>query len=256
LKDIAAARWLGETCIFLNEPSNAALAVSYLVAGYCYFKRWLTNHVQKWSIAFYGTLNRHPQHMPPNHLTHGILNDIRFLNQKTNGLNGLRNAVVKSNRDISTILMTMPGTDKFHIVLTALEGLAQNMYPGARAIQQSQDIRVAEGFLFQPLFTGNSWPFPSDPFFRSSSSIDLLSVLSRPKQQFVFGSVATSSLGHSKNLNFVTKQPLKWLVEAVRFALNTYAIEWKVQGSMYLIRLSQTHERVAYYDCFGIKVNT
>jgi hypothetical protein len=193
--------------------------------------------------------------MPANHSTYGILNDIRYLNQRTNGLNALRNAVVKYNKDISTILMTMGGTDKFHVVLTTLEGLAQNPHPSTRADYLSQDINVAEGFLFQPLFSGNSWPFPSDPFFRSISSIDLLSVLSRPKQQFAIGSVATNSLGSSKSLNFVTKQPLKWLVEAVRFALNTYAIEWKVQGSMYLIRLSQTHQRVAYYDCYGIKVN-
>ncbi|KAF2432619.1 hypothetical protein EJ08DRAFT_695373 [Tothia fuscella] len=229
--DIAACRWLGETCIYLNEPSNAALA---------------------WSIAFHGLINRSP---PTHNLTFALLHDLRFLNQKTNGLNALRNSVVKSNRDISSILMRMRGTDKFQIVLTAIDNLSQNINLGGRRPLLSKDISLAEGFLFQPLLSSrSSWPFPQDPFFQSESSINLLSVLSRPKQEFQWYSVATTALGHSKTLTYSTKQPLKWLVEAVRFCLNTYAIEWKIQGSMYLLRLSQTHERIAYYDCFGIKL--
>jgi hypothetical protein len=230
--DIAAARWLGETCICLNQPFNAALA---------------------WAISFHGLIVKYPLHNTANNLSYRMLEDLRFLNQKSNGLNGLRNHVVKSNKDVSTILPRMRGTDKFQIVLSAINSssIFQNRAP--QTLHLPQDISLAEGFLIQPLVAQNSWPFPQDPFFRIGSSIQLLAVLSRPRQEFVLGGVQTSSLGSSKNLTFVTKQPLKWLVEAVKFALNTYAIEWKVQGSTYLLRLSQQHERVAYYDCFGIK---
>jgi hypothetical protein len=229
--DIAAARWLGETCVYLNQPTNAALA---------------------WAIAYYGVLNKYPPHMPIHHSHNRILDDLGYLNQKTNGLNALRNSIVKSNRDASTILPRMRGTDKFQIVLTALEARTQFINRAQIPIHPSTDISVAEGFLIQPLVAQNSWPFPRDPFFSYISSISLLQVLSRPRQEFPFSNIQTSSFGHSKNLTFVTKQPLKWLVEAVRFALNTYAIEWKIQGSMYLLRLSQQHDRVSYYDCFGI----
>jgi len=230
--DIASARWLGETCIYLNQPLNAVLA---------------------WAIAHHGLLNKYPSHPQSNSFSYQMLEDLRFLNQRTNGLNALRNSVVKTNRDASTILPRMRGTDKFQIVLTAIESVAVFQMRTFSSARPSQAISIAEGFLIQPLVAQNSWPLPQDPFFETISSITLLSVLSRPKQDFAFNTVSTTSLGGSKHLTYVTKQPLKWLVEAVRFALNTYAIEWKVQGSMYLLRLSQTHERLAYYDCFGVR---
>jgi hypothetical protein len=227
--DIAAARWLGETCIYLNQPQNASLA---------------------WAIAYHGLLVKYS---PTHDLSYRMLQHLRALNQKTNGLHSLRHAFVKSNKDASTILPRMPGTDKFQVVLEAIESLGQHLNRTYPAMYPSQDITLGEGFLIQPLVAQNSWPFPQDPFFRADSSMSLLRVLSGPRQDFAYKDVQTTGLGNSKHLTFVTKQPLKWLVEAVRFALNTYAIEWKVQGSMYLLRLSQQHDRVSYYDCFGVK---
>ena len=227
--DIAAARWLGETCVLLNQPINGAFA---------------------WAIAYHGLLLKPVQGGYNN--SYRMLEDLRYLNIKTSALNLLRNVFVRSNRDATTILTKMKGTDKFQVILTALDALAQNEQRAYGPQRLSQNIEIAEGFLIQPLVAQTSWPFQQDPFYQAESSARLVQVLSRPKTAFV-NEIATVGLGGSKHLTYVTKQPIKWLVEAVRYALNTYAIEWKIQDSTYLLRLSQTHDRIAYYDSFGIK---
>jgi hypothetical protein len=230
--DIAAARWLGETCIMTNQVLNASLA---------------------WAIAYYGTIVKHPPHIPGNKDHQHILDDLRILNARTSGLNILSNAFSKTNRDASTILKNMAGTTKFTIITTTLE--AFKMYPQVHSEPRrlDQNINIAEGFLIQPLVSQKSWPFPQDPFFRAKTGIELLFTLSRPRAALNTGSITSTSLGQSKSLVYVTKNSIDWLVEAIRYALNTYAIEWKIRFGEYLLRLSQTHERIAYYDTFVIK---
>jgi hypothetical protein len=224
--DIAAARWLGETCIMSSQVLNAALA---------------------WAIAYYGMWAKGDQAM------NGMLEDLRLLNIRTSGLNILKNAFVNSNRDASTILGTMAGTTKFQMITKALEALAGSQRREIGPRRLPQNIQIAEGFLIQPLVAQKSWPLPQDPFFRVDSSIDLLYALSRPRMQLITISIPSASLGNSKSLTYVTKNSVEWLVEAIRYALNTYAVEWKIRYSEYLLRLSQTNDRIAYYDCFAIK---
>jgi hypothetical protein len=230
--DIAAARWLGETCIMSNQVLNASLA---------------------WAIAYYGMLLKHPPQMPGNHSTNAMLEDVRLLNMRISGLNILKNAFVNSNRDASTILGNLAGTNKFKVVTTALEALAsyQRREFGPRRLPQN--IQIAEGFLIQPLVSQKSWPLPQDPFFCVESSIELLYALSRPRMPLLTTAIPAVSLGNSKTLAFVTKNSVEWLVEVIRYALNTYAVEWKIRHGEYLLRLSQTHDRIAYYDCFVVK---
>lgn len=231
--DIAAARWLGETCIIINQTHNAGLA---------------------FAIAIHGLMAKSQLHMTSNHAGSRTLDEIRSLNDKTGALRTVRSSFEHSNRDNTTILPRMPGTAKFQMILTAI-GQLQGYRPCQNHAMEnySQSTALAEGFLVQPLVSQTSWPIPQDPFFQYLSAINLLSILSRPKATFREEAVTSVSLGSSKSLTYVTKQPLKWLVEAVRYALNTYAIEWKVQGATYLLRLSQTHDSIAYYDCFAVK---
>jgi hypothetical protein len=232
--DIAAARWLGETCIILSQPLNAGLA---------------------FAIAVHGLMVKSSLHNASNHAGPRALDEIRSLNDKTSVLRTIKNSFQNSNRDNTTILSNMPGTAKFQIVLTALEQLQHHQQSQSYILGRfTQSTALAEGFLIQPLVSQTSWPFPQDPFFQHGSAINLLSILSRPKQNFIEGGVTSVGLGASKGLTYMTKQPLKWLVEAVRYALNTYAIEFKVQGSRYLLRLSQTHDNIGYYECFAIKI--
>lgn len=229
--DIAAARWLGQTCIIINQARNAALA---------------------FSLAIHGLLLRAPL-MSSNSGTRA-LDELRYLNDKTSALRDIKSSFENSNRDTTTIIQNMAGTAKFQIVLTASDQLRAIMGSGLQTLNRApQSTSLAEGFLIQPLVSQTAWPFPQDPFFQYWSSINLLAILSRPKSNFMETSVTSVGLGSSKGLTYVTKQPLKWLIEAVRYALNTYAIEWKIQAAAYLLRLSQTHDNIAYYDCFAIK---
>ncbi|QDS73419.1 hypothetical protein FKW77_008382 [Venturia effusa] len=229
--DIAAARWLGQTCIVINQSRNAAFA---------------------FAIAVQGQLLR--SSLTPNRSGTRALDELKYLNDKTNALRDIRNSFEGSNRDVTTILPNMAGTAKFQIVLNASDSVREMVGTGFQTLNRAlQSTSLAEGFLIQPLVSQTAWPFPQDPFFQYWSSINLLTILSRPKSNFMEAAVRSVGLGASKGLTYVTKQPLKWLIEAVRYALNTYAIEWKIQGSTYLLRLSQTHDNVAYYDCFAIK---
>lgn len=229
--DIAAARWLGQTCIIINQSRNAALA---------------------FALAIHGLLLRAPLTMSNSGTR--ALDELRYLNEKTSALREIKSSFENSNRDNTTILQNMAGTAKFQIVRTATDQLRAIMGSVVQTPNRAPQITtLAEGFLVQPLVSQTAWPFPQDPFFQYWSSICLLAILSRPKSNFVETAITSVGLGASKGLTYVTKQPLKWLVEAVRYALNTYAIEWKVQGTAYLLRLSQTHDHIAYYDCFAIK---
>ncbi|TID25981.1 hypothetical protein E6O75_ATG03844 [Venturia nashicola] len=229
--DIAAARWLGQTCIIINQSRNAAFALS---------------------LAIHGLILRAP--LTSSNSGTRALDELRYLNDKTSALREIKSAFENSNRDVTSILQNMAGTAKFQIVLTASDQLRAVMGSGVQTLNRTpQSTSLAEGFLIQPLVSQTAWPFSQDPFFQYWSSISLLAILSRPKSNFIESAVTSVGLGASKGLTYVTKQPLKWLIEAVRYALNTYAIEWKIQSATYLLRLSQTHDNIAYYDCFAIK---
>jgi hypothetical protein len=230
--DIAAARWLGETCIMLNQLVDASLA---------------------WAISYYGTLFKNPPQPPGSLRDKHMLEDLRLLNTSTGGLHALKNAFTKTNRDASTILSNLSSTLKFQVVNTVLEVIAQYDKPGYTARRLPPIISIAEGFLTQPLVGHKSWPLPQDPFFRVDSSIDLLYALSRPRAPINTTAISSISLGKSKRLTYVTKNSINWLVETIRYALNTFAVEWKIRSSEYLVRFSQTHDRIAYYDCFAIQ---
>ena len=235
--DIAAARWLGETCIHLNEPVNASLA---------------------WAIVFCGLLSKFgPRDLPPR-----ALKELQLLNQVTGGLNVLKNSFIQGNRDSSTIFKRMASTDKYQVVQSAIQQInnlayTTSMFTNSENLYRkspSNNISIAEGFLTQPLVSQTSWPIPQDPFFRAQNAINLLVILCKRKSPFAYSQVQiVGGIGSSKSLIFTTKQSVEWLVETVCLALNTYAIDWKISGSRILCRLSETYNRIAYYECYAIE---
>jgi hypothetical protein len=231
--DIAAAHWLGETCIHLVQPVNASLA---------------------WAIAFCGLLSKFGSKKLPTR----TLKELQHLNLLTGGLNILENSFIQGNRDSSTIFTRMASSDKYNVVLSTKQQIKNLAYTIDSVTYYgkapSNNISIAEGFLIQPLVSQASWPIPQDPFFRSQSAISLLSLLCKRKSPFPYNQVQiVGGLGSSKSLIFTTKQSVEWLVNTVTLALNIYATDWKINGSSILCRLSHTHNRIAYYECYAIE---
>ena len=232
--DIAAARWLGETCIHLNQPVNASLALA---------------------IAFCGLLSKFGHR----NLPHRALKELQHLNHVTGGLSILKNTFVQGNRDSSTIFTRMAISDKYQVVLSAIQQITSLPYTtyadnGNYRKASSNNITIAEGFLIQPLVSQASWPIPHDPYFRARNAINLLSLLCKRKSSFPDDQVQQTigGLNSSKTLIFTTKQSIEWLVNTVGLALGTYSIDWKISGPRILCRLSHTHKRIAFYECYAI----
>lgn len=230
--DIAAARWLGETCIMLNQLNNAALA---------------------WAISYYGLLFKNPPQPPGSRRDRDMLEDLRLLNLRAGGLLSLKVAFTKTNRDASTILMSLSSSQKFTVVSSVLDVIGQYDKGGYTRRRLPPIVSIAEGWLTQPLVAHQSWPLPQDPFFRVESSIELLFALSRPHAPVNTSAINTISLGKSKTLTYVTKNGINWLVEAIRYGLNSFAVEWKIRASEYLLRFTEMHDRIAYYHCFAVQ---
>jgi hypothetical protein len=182
-----------------------------------------------------------------------MLEDLRLLNARAGGLLSLKVAFTKTNRDASTILMSLSATQKFQVVSTVLDVIGQYDKVGYTARRLPPIISIAEGWLTQPLVAHQSWPLGQDPFFRVESSIELLFALSRPHAPINTSAINTISLGKSKTLIYVTKNGINWLVESIRYGLNSFAVEWKIRSSEYLLRFTEMHDRIAYYHCFTVQ---
>lgn len=226
---IAAARWLGDTCIILNESLNAAFA---------------------WSVAFHGAVicfgHQH-------HLTVELAANLSTLNGYANSTSVIKSYLVQHGRDITTIFEIASPQWKLNILHNTQEHLAKPTNV-KRDLSQPANTHLDERLLTRPLTHYHSLPFASDPTFCATSSICLLATLSRPKSNIALDQIRSSSLtSPSTQLFFRTKRGAQWLVNAVRECLNSYSIEFKVTATTVVVRLSQRHMRIAFYQCFGIQ---
>ena len=247
--DIAAARWLGDTCLHLNEPQNAGLA---------------------WAVALEGLIVRYGISRAA---TKRILEECRLLEQHLGGLTSLSKSFSRFNTDASDIFGSTPHMEKARLVGWALDRLKQvpstfpSQPPTYLAVPNSSlrpriEWKVTEGFLVQPLISQSAWPLQYDPFFSPQDTVTLiariasnnLTVDGTNEPHFTYDRVPAVGLGQSKQLDFATKRDVRWLVPTLMAGLVEYGIEFKEKGSTILCRLSQIRDNIAYFEGVGIKV--
>ncbi|KAF2816186.1 uncharacterized protein BDZ99DRAFT_471447 [Mytilinidion resinicola] len=249
--DIAAARWLGDTCLHLNEPENAGLA---------------------WAMALDGLLVRYGI---TRHITRRVLEECRILDLRLKGLTNLANSFSRFNFDSSNVFKTTSHMDKSRLVSFALDRIReihgspgpynssyQNSAGINRTFRPRLDWKVREGFLIQPLISQSSWPLQYDPFFSPFDAIALLCRISAntisldgtSQQSFAYNTIPTVGLGGSKHLDYVTRRDPQWLVSAMMDGLKAYGIEAKEKGNMVFCRISQVRFKYAFFEAIGIRV--
>jgi hypothetical protein len=227
---LASARWLGENSIVINEAMNAAMA--WGVAVFLAVPLFGITHPYTW--------------------TH--IEDLRFLNQYTNSSAILKSYLIMKSKDLSTVFTDASRQWKLD-VLTRTPEWMRKAADGPRPSTKDyhHNVIIDERMLTLPLTNHFSIPYLQDPTFRPIPAILLLSALSRPKMTLKPSDIRSTRIGHAtKSLFFKTRRSPEWLIDGVRACLNAYSIEFKITGTAIVLRLSQTHSRIAYYQCFGL----
>lgn len=125
--DLAAARWLGDTCLFLNEPENAALA---------------------WAIALDGYTSKIGITQEP---TPRVVSELQSLDICLKGLAKPHDSFSRYNKDASTIFATTSDMAKAILVVSTLKRFRHGYTRSIRPKRPVIGIQVAEGFLEQRL---------------------------------------------------------------------------------------------------------
>ncbi|KAK2754078.1 hypothetical protein FQN54_007247 [Arachnomyces sp. PD_36] len=144
--DIAAARWLGDICICINEPQSAALA---------------------YTIALRGLVVRQSIFDDP---AARVLRELFIVNYQLRGLSSLAHALQRSDIDSSTILQTTPNETKFQLVLWGLEQLPYAIQWLELPRRPGIGMGVTVRYLVQPLIRQGAWPLPYDEGFASAGA--------------------------------------------------------------------------------------
>jgi hypothetical protein len=230
--DIAAAHWLGDTCIFLREPANAALA---------------------YAIALEGLIRSPPGNRGTELRISRLKRDLGILNRYLSGLTKLERAFRFGNADASTILPTIPTENKLWLIDRAVENAKcyENDMPHTRG--PPTDITMVDGFLTHPLVDPNSWPLPHDPFLHLLHAV-LATRLVTVNEMVDESAIPVTGLGQSKKLAFVTSKDLGWLIKTLRQALTAHHMEYRERRASFVCLLSHYHHSFTYLDAVEIKV--
>ncbi|KAF2083371.1 hypothetical protein K490DRAFT_69874 [Saccharata proteae CBS 121410] len=247
--DIAAARWLGDTCLLLNEPLNAGLAWAAALDA---------------SLARYG---RGEQAMR-------VLDDLRVLEAKLRGLTALKsecshytngNGGGRGSR--LDLFRTMAVNVKARLVTSALRHIKHVSIPYSRERRPEQNLVLTEDQLVYAASLPAYWPLKWDPFFRTVDTLALNTGLDtrsssvwRTKRGFREGegieisTIKAVALKNEKKLDYATEMGPSWLLEALRRGLERHGLEFRERGSDFLVRVGQARNRIAYYEGVAIKV--
>jgi hypothetical protein len=247
--DVAAARWLGDVCLHLNEVQNTALA---------------------WGVALNGLIGRFGVTQV---LTQRVHEELRLLDARLDGLKMLKDSFAR-NIDASTIFMETHALEKANVITTVMERMRQ-MHSGSlkapsisstgygimadpKSFRPRISWTVAEGFLVQPVVSLSSWPLQWDFTFTPLGAIYLQwymssSIPHSPTSGSWYNEVPSVSLISSKELTYITKREIGWLVHAVKSGLEEVGIEHKERGPLLLCRLEQRRDKFAFFEGIGIK---
>jgi hypothetical protein len=228
---VAAARWLGDNCIVTNRAWNAAMA---------------------WSVGLFAAVPLAGIHDP---YTYTLMDDLKYLNQLTSSSSLLKTRLSLQGKDLTSVFNDAPREWKSAVLIRTQEYIRQgNLVPRPPTQDLIVNVVLDEQMLTRPINNQFLLPYATDPTFRSIPAINLLAALSQPKRIIQPSAIRSTPLSTpSKSLFFKTRRGATWLVENVRACLNAYAIEFKITTSTTIVlRLSQTHARIAYYQCFAL----
>ncbi len=231
--DLAAARWLGDSCLFLGEYANAALAWAVALDGY---------------ICTIGITKEPTPH---------VLWELQNLNASLKGLATLHHSFSRYNNDVSTIFSTTSNTAKANLVVSTLERTQQGYATPYTSRRPAISVQVAEGFLEQPLIAQSSWPIKWDPFFNTMAAITLHQRFSgpqSPKLAIEPKNLPTIGIGQSKKLDYSTRHDAIWLVDALERGLESNGIDYRESTNMLYCRLDQKPDGVFFSEAVGIKI--
>ncbi|KAF2265803.1 hypothetical protein CC78DRAFT_175973 [Lojkania enalia] len=248
--DIAAARWLGDACLQLNQPENAALA---------------------WAVALDGLIARYGI---ARDLTRRVYEELYFLNYRLEALTILSFTFSRCNTDPTDIFMNTHAVEKSNLVASIQQRMklftstAQTAHwssqgevtkTNPKSYRPRTDWKLGETFLVQPLISPSAWPLQWDPIFSPFDAISLQRAMSSSlgdrtlvTEGFPYNNLPTIGLGQSKALHYVTKRRSPWLFHAVETGLQQLGIEYKVRGSTIMCRIPQTRESFAFFEGIAI----
>lgn len=208
-----------------------------------------------WAVALDGLIAKHGISHRLGVVTQ-LKSDLYFLNLRTHALDSLDQSFGSYNADASSILSTTSNTAKSRLITTCLTYIEPFVRPDSSISRRnSANIHIAEGFLIQPLISQTSWPLRYDPFFRMENAIILSWTASRRRFSLDCDAIPTLGLGHSKDLDYTTKQRPNWLVNTLRSGLSFYSIWFKERSDSVLCRLSQTADGIAFHEGVLIKLH-
>jgi hypothetical protein len=256
--DIAAARWLGDTCLHLNEPENAALA---------------------WAAALEGSARRHGT---GHDTTRRTLEELHMLNFRTGALTRLHESLFSTAADDSAVFKNSHYSEKSRLVTTALERLkgtttlerlkgiyrekhTTTLPASGISYRPRADWQMSMSFLIQPL----TWPFQYDWTFSAQDAILLHREMSTESVEFSSAHVPGVGMFQAKELHYITKRGFQWLSQALQFTLDVLGIEYKRQYNGKLICLLTHRNRnipclegvaiqfrkVPFRSLYGLKVS-
>ncbi|KAF2739031.1 hypothetical protein EJ04DRAFT_485357 [Polyplosphaeria fusca] len=242
---IAAARWLGDICLHLKQPENAALA---------------------WAVALYGLI---AQEGVEHSETRQTFDELNLLNFRLHAFKILSKSLLGPEIDPDSLFLQRDVMEKSRFIDSiqecmkqfkpnkSLQSLTEGIFtaPSLRykTYRTRVDSTVAEAVLIQPPASQAAWPLPWDPTFSPVEAINLYnSVTVNPYNTnpsafaFPYDSVPTIGLGLSKSLHYVTKRSIRWLVEMVRLGLEQLDIQYKIHGPLIICRVTQCKKNLVY----------
>lgn len=241
--DVAAARWLGDACLQMNESQNAALAYAIALDGI----------VARTSIGA-------TQIEPGCRIAH----ELASVNASLRGLQSLKASFSRFNIDASSILPNTTDAAKSRLVNLAIDLIQRRSPSVASSTRPGVDIHVAEGFLMQPLINRGAWPLPYDPFFQVNQCIQLTLKMDRKRSALLGNGFPGSidpklipSAGYStsqKKFDYTTKRDVWWLMNSIERGLKAHQVEHKQQHDGFVCRLASTIDNIAYCELIVIIV--
>ncbi|PSN62130.1 hypothetical protein BS50DRAFT_137919 [Corynespora cassiicola Philippines] len=249
--DIAAARWLGDVCLQLNEPTNTAFA---------------------WALALHGLMVRYG---PDSTLTVEVYQELKMLDHWFDCWKKLTSSFAKGI-DTTDIFMDSYAMEKPSLVKSVHSWMNPSSTKLLSSIiasdwtmrQQSSvkfargraDWRVMEIYLAQPLVASSQWPLPYDPTFLLEPAIILQRHIYRPLSpsmpigHYPYDFVPSAGLGGVKNLDFATKRSAVWLVETLKDGLSRLGVEYMNHGTDFLCRITQQCGGFVYHEGYWVKI--
>lgn len=248
--DIAAARWLGDVCLHLQEHSNAALA---------------------WGVAFEGSAGRYGA---VRDRTRRIGDEIRLLDHWLFVFRRIESSF-HSNIDPTDIFRQTHAVEKSTLITSLKTRLYEpNGFPGARVMPSSNpsatpsylirgrpkvETSISTGFLLSPIISLGAWPLPWDSTFSPVDAVQLDRQMNTVRTTstlipLVDRTLPTLTLGDSKKLHYVTKRGSRWLIETVKQGLQELCIEHsETQGRDSIVCTLNQH-RDGYAFSEGIEI--